>query len=85
MEAEAVFLFTLEAAVEAMKMSGSGDIFLDIKIKDKLGLLFFYNFALHFFFLLFALYVFYSVFLSIPLFPFWAAAPKGSLTYVLTT
>ena len=52
MEAEAVFLFTLEAAVEAMKMSGSGDIFF--KYEDKKCIVSFFifeNFALFFFFL----------------------------------
>ena len=56
MEAEAVFLFTLEAAVEAMKMSGSGDIFL--KYGDKKYIVSFFileNFALFFFFLFFVI------------------------------
>ena len=30
-EAEVVFLFTVEAAMEAMKMSGSGEIFFKYK------------------------------------------------------
>ena len=52
MEAEAVFLFTMEAAVEARKMSGSGDIFF--KYEDKKCIVSFFifeNFALFFFFL----------------------------------